>query len=171
MYCLGVLCDVRKEVPIEQRSCDRRSFVYYPWSYLKKSSISVHELMYHDCGQVSDCRNGMLRHEYTRKCAAIFSSQNVVRAIAMGFWRALFSGLIDLYCSFFVTSLLLPYTFKLLYFLQRRKLWSMRLYLCVCLSPFSTSDTVDPIPETWHGCYMPGEDPNALLTVSCSRWY
>jgi len=52
---------------------------------IKRSGISMYELTYHDCGQVSDCRNGMLRHEYTRKCAAVFSSQNMVRAIAMGF--------------------------------------------------------------------------------------
>ena len=96
--------------------------------------------MYHGCGQVSGCRNGMLRHEY--KCAATVSSQNVVRAIAMAFWRALFSHLIDLYSSFFVKSLLLPYTFSLLCFLQRRKFWSMRLYLFVCLSPFSTFETL-----------------------------
>ena len=57
--------------------------VYVIPEFIKKNSISICELMYHGCGQVSGCRNGMLRHEY--KCAATVSSQNVVRAIAMAF--------------------------------------------------------------------------------------
>jgi hypothetical protein len=168
--CSGVSRVVRKEFPIKQRNCGRRTFVCYPWSYEKALRyvnwcvVFVERLV---VIQTVCC-------DMNGKCAAVFSAPNVVCLITTASCLALFCHLIDVYSSFLshcCADVLSDYSSS-----WKEENWVCEIivlcvFVClfVCLSHISTCGTAHRRPwnlwctlHVWRG-------PSALLAVPCSR--